>query len=59
MVESEIEGEFVSDGNELSFPHDNRVQELITKSINLTFSMRFMLPLLWMYMEGRNHWMSY
>ena len=31
VVESEIEGEFVSDGNELSFPNDNRVQALIIK----------------------------
>ena len=47
MVESEIEGEFVSDGNELSFPNDNRVQALIIKIINFTFLMTFMVWLLW------------
>jgi len=43
VVESEIEGEFVSDGNELSFPNDNRVQALIIKIINFTFLMTFMV----------------
>ena len=51
VVESEIEGEFVSDGDELSFPNDNRAQALIIKIINLTFSMTFMIRLLWMSME--------
>ena len=59
IVESEIEGEFVSDSDELSFPNDHRVQALSIKIINLTFSMTFMVRLLWMYMEGRNHCMSY
>ena len=43
VVESEIEGEFVSDGDELPFPNDNRAQALINKIINLTFSMTFMI----------------
>ena len=34
VVESEIEDEFVSNGDELSFPNDNRVPALIIKIIN-------------------------
>ena len=46
VVGSEIEDEFVSNGDELSFPNDNRVPALIIKIINLTFSMTFMVRLL-------------
>ena len=45
VVGSEIEGEFVFDGDELSFPHDSRVQVLIMKKINFTFSTIFIARL--------------
>ena len=42
VFESEMEGEFVSDGEGLYFPNANRVKALIIKIMNLTFSMILM-----------------
>jgi len=45
VVGSEIEGEFVFGGDELSFPHDSRVQALMIKIINFIVSMILIVQL--------------
>ena len=45
VVVIEIEGEFLFNGDEPSFPHDSRVQALIVKTINFTFSTIFIARL--------------